>query len=123
MLKWLMVYCCPLKTAKSPITSVCILRKELTMFTLTCHQTVKVTHPEDRISYRVVSHNHHCFQCNIAITNFLVSHTCDIRFHDVISQSTNDVKAKFLKHGFFFFFNLIRWIQLCDEKNLTFVDC
>ena len=22
-----------------------------------------------------------------------------------------------------FVFNLIRWIQLCDEKNLTFVDC
>ena len=21
------------------------------------------------------------------------------------------------------FFNLIRWIQLCDKKNLTFVDC
>ena len=34
------------------------------------------------------SHNNSCFQCNIAITNFLVSNTCEIRFHDVIGQST-----------------------------------
>ena len=28
------------------------------------------------------------FQCNIAIMNFLVSHMCEIRFNDVIGQST-----------------------------------
>ena len=36
----------------------------------------------------LLSHNDPCFQCNIAITNFLVSHTCEIRFHDVIFRST-----------------------------------
>ena len=36
----------------------------------------------------LLSHNNPCFQCNLAITNFLVSHTCRIRFHDVIVQST-----------------------------------
>ena len=35
-----------------------------------------------------LSHNNPCFQCNIAITNFIVSHTCEIRFHDIIGQST-----------------------------------
>ena len=47
------------------------------------------------------SHNNPCFQCNIAITNFLVSYTCEIRFHDVIGQSTVHMYsyAKILKHG------------------------
>ena len=35
-----------------------------------------------------MSHNKASFQCNIAITNFLVSNTCEIRFHDVVGQST-----------------------------------
>ena len=35
-----------------------------------------------------LSHNNRCFQCNIAIMNFHVSHTCEIRFHDVRGQST-----------------------------------
>ena len=45
--------------------------------------------------------NNPCFQCNIAITNFLVSHTCEKRFHDVIGQSTVHMYsyAKILKHG------------------------
>ena len=30
----------------------------------------------------------HKNSCNVAITNFLVSHMCEIRFHDVIGQST-----------------------------------
>ena len=30
--------------------------------------------------YLFLSHNNPCFQCTIAITNFLVSHTCKIRF-------------------------------------------
>ena len=80
-------------------------------------------------------YNHPCFQCNIAITNFLVSNTCEIRFHDVIGQSTVHMYsyAKILKHGWstwpneyvlgLFFFNLIRWIQLYGKTNLTFVDC
>ena len=37
---------------------------------------------------QILSHNNPCFQCNIAITNFLVSNTCEIRFHDVKGQST-----------------------------------
>ena len=36
----------------------------------------------------ILSHNKPCFLCNTAITNFLVSNTCEIRFHDVIGQST-----------------------------------
>ena len=31
----------------------------------------------------IISHNNLCVQCNITITNFLVSHTCEIRFNDV----------------------------------------
>ena len=31
-----------------------------------------------------LSHNNTGFQYNIAITNFLVLHMCEIRFHDVI---------------------------------------
>ena len=48
-----------------------------------------------------LSHNNPCFQCNIAITNFLVSNTCEIRFYDVIGQSTVPMYfyAKILKHG------------------------
>ena len=34
-----------------------------------------------------LSHNP-CFKCNIAITNFLVSHKCKMIFHNVIRQST-----------------------------------
>ena len=76
----------------------------------------------------VLSHNNPYFQCNIAITNFLVSHTCEIRFHDVIGESTNDVKAKILKHGCMTMFSnhkfyLIRWFQSCGKNNLTFVVC
>ena len=48
-----------------------------------------------------LSHNKLCFQCNIAITNFLVSNTCEIRFHDVMGQSSVPMYsyAKILKHG------------------------
>ena len=35
-----------------------------------------------------LSHKNSCFQCNIAITNFLVSNMCEIRFNDIIGQST-----------------------------------
>ena len=49
----------------------------------------------------LLSHNKPCFQCNTAITNFLVSNTCEIRFHDVIGQSTVPMYsyAKILKYG------------------------
>ena len=54
-------------------------------------------------SERFLSHNNPCFQwkCNTAITNFLISNTCEIRFHDVIGQSTVPMYsyAKILKHG------------------------
>ena len=33
------------------------------------------------------SQNNPCFPCKIAITNFLVSNTCKIRFHDVIYRT------------------------------------
>ena len=48
-----------------------------------------------------LSHNSPCFQSNMAITNFLVSHTCKIRFQDVIGQSTVpiDSYAKIPKRG------------------------
>ena len=35
-----------------------------------------------------LSHKNPCFQCSIAIMNFLVSHTCEIGFHDAVDQST-----------------------------------
>ena len=34
-----------------------------------------------------VSHNNSCFPCNLAITNFLVSHACKIIFHDDIDRT------------------------------------
>ena len=34
-----------------------------------------------------LSHNNPCFQCNIVIMNFLVSNTCEIRFHDVMDRT------------------------------------
>ena len=67
---------------------------------------------------------------NIAITNCLVSHTCEIRIH-VIGQSTNDVKPKFQNmtdlHGQMSIYILEPYFLiefaglLCDKKNLTFV--
>ena len=33
-----------------------------------------------------LSHNNPCFQSNMAITNFLVSNTCELRFYDVIDS-------------------------------------
>ena len=35
----------------------------------------------------ILSRNKPVFQCNIAITNFLVSHTCETRFHNAIGQT------------------------------------
>ena len=31
----------------------------------------------------LLSHNNPCFPCNTAVTNYFVSYTCKIRFHDV----------------------------------------
>ena len=44
------------------------------------------------------------FPCNITITNFLVPHTCQIRFHDVIDRTVHvymmtSSYAKIPKHG------------------------
>ena len=59
----------------------------------------------------------------------------EITVNSVIRQSTVPMYsyAKIPKHGLPtwpneyvfepYIFNLIRWIQLCDEKNLTFIDC
>ena len=40
-------------------------------------------------TYLLLSQNNPCFPCNIAITNFLVSHTCKIIFHDVIDRTVH----------------------------------
>ena len=49
----------------------------------------------------ILSHNNPCFQCNIAIMNFLVSHMCEARFNVVTGQSTVPMYsyAKIHKHG------------------------
>ena len=54
-----------------------------------------------QVSNFVLSHNTPCFQSNIAITNFLVSHMRELRFHDVIDQSTVSMYScsKILKHS------------------------
>ena len=60
--------------------------------------------------------------------NFLASHMCEIRFHDVIGQSAVHMYSyakfqnmadlhKYVLDPYFF---VIRRIQLCDKKNLTF---
>ena len=48
-----------------------------------------------------LSHNNHRLQCNVAITNCLISDTYKMGFHDVIGQSTVPVYsyAKISKHG------------------------
>ena len=35
----------------------------------------------------ILSHDNPCFLCNIAVTNFLVSNTCEIRFRDAIDHT------------------------------------
>ena len=103
------------------------------------HFSLRVTKTRNHLSklsiymYFPVSHNNPCFQCNIAITNFFDSHTCEIRFRDVIGQSTiymyffptQKFKNMVDVHGIpSMFFNLNGWIQLCGKKkNLSFVDC
>ena len=71
----------------------------------------------------------------IAITNFLVLHHCEIRFHDVIDRTVHNYVyimtssyAKIPRHGKMsvlepYFLIWFRWTQLCDKKNLTFVNC
>ena len=39
------------------------------------------------IKNKKLAHNNPSFPCNIAITNFPVSHTCKITFHDVIDRT------------------------------------
>ena len=34
-----------------------------------------------------LAHNNPCFKCNIAIRNFLVTYTYEIRFNDVIDKA------------------------------------
>ena len=47
----------------------------------------QLTDLEELKYYSFLSHNNPCFPCNIAITNFLVSNMCKIRFHDVIYRT------------------------------------
>ena len=75
-----------------------------------------------------LSHNNPCFQRNVAISNFLVSHTIEIRFHDVISQSAinvyvflrkkieymADLRGQMSMFWDLIFFKFNSWIQLCD---------
>ena len=44
--------------------------------------------PLEMYFYHIITHNA-CFPCNIAITNFLVSHTCEIIFHDVTDRTVH----------------------------------
>ena len=44
---------------------------------------------ETSTSEEMLSLDNPCFQCNIAITSFLVSNTCEIRFHDVIYRTVH----------------------------------
>ena len=87
------------------------------------------------VKENILSHNDPCFQSNIAVRNLPVSHMCEVKFHDVIGKSTVHLYS-YAKHSKAWlnymakqvcfgplFFNLIVWIQLCDKKNLTFVDC
>ena len=53
-----------------------------------------------------------CFKCNIAITKFLVSHTCEIRFHDVIGRSTLHMYSNAKTYGLpHMIFKIRHWIQ------------
>ena len=75
----------------------CILKKKETQTDRQCKNYVLPPLAGDN---NHLSHNNPCFQCNITIASFLVSHTCEIRFH-VIGQSTVHTYfyAKILKHG------------------------
>ena len=53
-----------------------------------CKRTILHRDSVSLMTKWILSHNNPCFQCYIAITNFLVSHTCEISFHDLIGQST-----------------------------------
>ena len=41
----------------------------------------------------LLSQKNLCFKCNIAITNFLVSYTCEMRFHDLKGQGTVHIQV------------------------------
>ena len=63
---------------------------------------------------QILSHNNACFQCNIAIKNFVL-HMYEIRFNDIMDctvhmfTSWRHPRQKFQK--------------VADKKNPTFVDC
>ena len=39
-----------------------------------------------------LSHKNPCFPCNTAVTNFLISHTHKVRFHDVIDRTVRIIR-------------------------------
>ena len=42
---------------------------------------------EEALEVSFLSRNKPCFPYNVAVPNFLVSHTCNIRFHDGIDRT------------------------------------
>ena len=89
---WTSPTCCCYERSQS--TKQNVRTKELTR-----HVSQNAFYPT--IRNLILSHYNPCFQCNTAITNFLVSNTCETRFHDVIGQSTVPMYscAKIPKHG------------------------
>ena len=70
----------------------------------------------------ILSHNNPCFPCKIAITNFLILYTCEIRFYDIIDRTVHmfyiimSSCAKFPKHGQMSMFCLITFSKTCLIK-------
>ena len=90
----------------------------------------KITNMQEK---NLLSHKNPYFWCDIATTNFLVLHMCEIRFHDVINRTVHMLtlwchpmqKSQNMTKWICFgplISNLICWIQLCDKKNWTFID-
>ena len=73
-----LLICCPQMPSIETSLRTCDLVKSLVMFS-----------DMDRVEPNLfLSHNNPCFQCNIAIINFLVSYMCKIRLNDIIGQSS-----------------------------------
>ena len=75
----------------------------------------------EHFSITFLSHYNPCFPCNIAIMNFLVLRTYEIRFHDIIDCTVYYVYvmtssfAKIPKHGqMCMFWTLIFQFNLLD---------
>ena len=49
----------------------------------------KIKENSEREQNIFLSHNNPCFWCNIAITNFFISHTYEIGFHNVVNRTVH----------------------------------